>query len=67
MSETYDRDFHAWVNEQAALPLLPQAIGRACRNAVIEAKAETGLAGSTFPAVCPWTFEQMMDLDFWAQ
>jgi hypothetical protein len=45
--------------------LLPQAIERAYRNAVIAAKAETGLSGSTFPAVCPWTFEQMMDPDFW--
>jgi hypothetical protein len=143
MSETYDRDFYAWANEQAALlrsgrlgeadlahiaeesesmgktekrelvsclsvlllhllkwqhqpdlrgaswdasveiqrnaledhlddnpslkALLPQAIERAYGNAVIEAKAETGLPGSPFPTVCPWSLKQMMDPDFWPQ
>jgi hypothetical protein len=141
MSETYDRDFYAWANEQAALlragrlgeadiahiaeeiesmgktekrelvsrlkvlllhllkwqyqpglrgasweasisvqrndlddhladnpslkALLPEAIERAYRSAVLAAKAETGLPGSTFPSLCPWSFAQMMDPDFW--
>jgi hypothetical protein len=141
MSETYDRDFYAWANEQAALlragrlgeadiahiaeeiesmgktekrelvsrlkvlllhllkwqyqpglrgasweasisvqrndlddhladnpslkALLPEAIERAYRGAVLAAKAETGLPGSTFPSLCPWSFAQMMDPDFW--
>ena len=34
-------------------------------NAIIEAGAETGLAESTFPADCPWSFEQTMADDFW--
>jgi len=143
MSETYDRDFYAWANEQAALlrsgrlaeadiahiaeeiesmgktekrelvsrlavlllhllkwrfqpgrhgaswkatikvqrnrltdhladnpslkAALPQAISRAYEDAVIEAEAETGLTGKTFPAACPWSFEQMMEPDFWPQ
>jgi hypothetical protein len=143
MSETYERDFYAWANEQAALlragrlseadiahiaeeiesmgktekrelvsrlavlllhllkwqfqpgfrgasweasikvqrnaledhlgdnpslkALLPQAIERAYGNAVIEAKAETGLPGKTFPVVCPWTIAQIMDPAFWPQ
>ena len=143
MSETYDRDFYAWANEQAALlragrlseadiahiaeeiesmgktekrelvsrlsvlllhllkwqfqpdrrgaswkasikvqrnrladhlvdnpslkAVLHHSIGRAYEDAVIEAEAETGLSGSTFPATCPWTFDQMMDPDFWPQ
>jgi len=29
------------------------------------AGAETGIDESTFPAQCPWTFEQVMDSDFW--
>jgi len=32
--------------------------------AVLEAAKETGLDQSTFPAECPWTFEQAMDSDF---
>jgi hypothetical protein len=141
MSETYDRDFYAWANEQAALlragrlsdadiahiaeeiesmgktekrelvsrltvlllhllkwqfqpgrrsasweasikvqrnaledhlndnpslkALLSEGIQRAYRDAAIEAEAETGLRASALPATCPWTFEQMMDPDFW--
>jgi hypothetical protein len=42
MSETYDRDFYAWANEQAAL-----------------------LRAGTFPATCPWSFEQIVDHEFW--
>lgn len=143
MSETYERDFYAWANEQAALlhagrlgeadiahiaeeiesmgktekrelvsrlvvlllnllkwqfqpshrgtsreasikvqrnalndhlddnpslkALLPQAIERAYRDAVIEAEVETGYLASAFPRPCPWTFEQIMDPDFWPQ
>ncbi len=143
MSETYDRDFYAWANEQVALlragrldeadiahiaeeiesmgktekrelvsrlkvlllhllkwqyqpglrgasweasisvqrndlddhladnpslkALLPEAIERAYRGAILVAKAETGLPGSTFPATCPWAFDQIMDPNFWPQ
>jgi hypothetical protein len=48
-SALYEQDFQAWANEQAGL----LAVG------------ETFLPKSTFPAVCPWTFEQMMDEEFW--
>ena len=46
-------------------PLLPELIERAYGSAIIEAESETGLPESTFPAVCPWSFDQMMDGDFW--
>ena len=46
-------------------PLLPQALASAYRDATLEAVAETGLAGSTFPAACPWTVEQTLDSGFW--
>ena len=44
--------------------MLPQAIVQAYGNAVIEAGAETGLPEATFPDICPWTYERMMDTDF---
>jgi hypothetical protein len=44
---------------------LPAAIARAYQNAAIQAEAETGLSGTAFPRACAWTFEQMMDPDFW--
>jgi len=40
-------------------PLLPQALAAAYRDAALEAVAETGLAGATFPEACPWTVEQV--------
>jgi hypothetical protein len=46
---------------------VPAAIARAYQNAALRAEAKTGLANSPFPGVCPWTFEQMMDPDFWPQ
>ena len=46
-------------------PLLPQALASAYRDAALEAVAETGLAGATFPRMCPWTVEQVLDGEFW--
>ncbi len=31
------------------------------------ARDETGLPISTFPPVCPWTLEQMLDHEFWPE
>jgi hypothetical protein len=44
---------------------LPEAIGTAFEGAVIEAAEETGLPDEAFPTACPWSFDQMMDADFW--
>jgi hypothetical protein len=44
---------------------LPAALSEAYDLAKIEAERQTGLAEMTFPATCPFTFEQMMDADFW--
>jgi hypothetical protein len=46
-------------------PLLPQALTSAYRDAALEAIAETGLPGVTFPGTCPWTVEQALDAGFW--
>ena len=44
---------------------LAPAIEDAYGNAVIDASAETGLCEDTFPPVCPWSFDQLMDEGFW--
>ena len=46
-------------------PLLPQALASAYRDAALDAVAETGLAGATFPDACPWTVAQVLDGGFW--
>ncbi len=46
---------------------LPDAIAKAYRKALVEAGAETGLPEETFPALCRWSYEQMMDDDFWPE
>ena len=48
-------------------PLLPQSLTSAYRDAVLEAIAETGLPGATFPATCPWTVEQTLHAEFWPE
>jgi hypothetical protein len=45
--------------------VLPEAIAQAYGNAIIEAGVETGLLEATFPAACPWNFQQMSDPAFW--
>ena len=47
--------------------LLPEASVNAYRLALIEAERETGLARSTFPVPCPWSFAEIMAADFWPE
>jgi len=44
---------------------ISEVIIRAYRKAIGEAELETGLPESTFPNVCPWSFEQIVAGDFW--
>jgi hypothetical protein len=44
---------------------LPGTISQAYRYARRDAARETDLPESLFPTLCPWTFEQMIDPDFW--
>ncbi len=46
---------------------LDEAVTDAYRKAAILAAGETSLPKSTFPALCPWSFEQLMDMDFWPE
>jgi len=52
-------------------PSLSSAIGEtladAYESAVSVASAETGIDQSTFPAHCPWTFEQTTAPAFWPE
>ena len=45
--------------------IVSEAITTAYEGAVIEAAAETKLSESAFPSVCPWPFDQLMDVRFW--
>jgi hypothetical protein len=44
-----------------------EAIRSAYRRARHEALAETGFARATFPADCPYSFEQAIDPNFWPE
>jgi len=44
---------------------IPEAQVSAYRYALLGASEETGIDESTFPAQCPWTFEEVMDSGFW--
>jgi len=44
---------------------LPAALVSAYADAILAAARETGLDRRTFPSPCVWSFEQMMDDDFW--
>jgi hypothetical protein len=43
------------------------AIAQAYQLALIEAERETGLPASTFPAICPFTYDQLLDDAFWPE
>jgi len=49
------------------LSKLDDCIARGYRHGKRAAMKETGIDQSIFPAQCPWTFEQVMDVDFWPE
>jgi hypothetical protein len=52
-------------------PSLRTQLGKAMRDAYrlsrIEAERETGLTRGTFPTDCPYTYEQVMNPEFWPE
>jgi hypothetical protein len=44
---------------------LPEAIAAAYDRAIYAAAGETDLPTATFPTACPWSFQEIMDRDFW--
>jgi hypothetical protein len=47
--------------------LRDEAMATAYRYALVDAERETGLGGAAFPAVCPWTYSDIMDEAFWPE
>jgi len=45
--------------------VLEASVANAYRRARRDAALETGLSENTFPSSCPWTFDQMLDENFW--
>jgi hypothetical protein len=46
---------------------MSNALVSAYRQAHRHAYAETGFPDTTFPASCPWSFDQMMEPEFWPE
>ena len=46
-------------------PQIPVAIERAYREAVVVAGDETKLGEDAFPATCAWSFDEIMNPNFW--
>jgi len=47
--------------------LVPEIYDRTYRYAVTLAVKETGMGRPTFPATCPWSFDEAMDDGFWPE
>ena len=48
-------------------PKIPEAMTRAYEEAALIAAEETKLGEDTFPPACPWSFDEIMNPDFWPQ
>jgi hypothetical protein len=44
---------------------LPELLGDSYTSAVLLAAGETGLPESLFPTICLWSYQQVVDPDFW--
>jgi len=70
----YESDFYGWLQDQARdildenpslKPLIPEYMEKAWETAKRKAARGANIAQSTFPTQCPWSFDQIMDDDFW--
>jgi ribosomal protein L29 len=48
-------------------PRVPSVLPESYANARLDASDETGLPLRTFPDICPWTMEQVLDETFWPE
>ena len=48
-------------------PLVPQALDRAYTEALVVAGDETKLGEAAFPPTPPWSFDEIMNPDFWPE
>jgi len=67
INEQRDRLTDHLLENPSLKPKTPEAQVKAYRYAIKGASRETGLPVSIFPPQCPWTFEQIMDPDFWPE
>ncbi len=44
---------------------LEETVKAAYHLAILGAARETGMDRSVFPSICPWSYDQMIDLNFW--
>jgi hypothetical protein len=44
---------------------LPALLADSYTSAVLSAAGETGLPEATLPEICPWSYQQIADRDFW--
>jgi len=59
------RDLRRHMKDNPSLrAVLDEAIEESYGDAVILAGSETGLPDATFPATCPWSWDQIMDEEF---
>ena len=68
MGRTEKRELADHLEDNPGLKFtLDQAIHDAYRLAIIGAARETDTKIETFPRVCPWSFDQMMNDEFWPE
>jgi hypothetical protein len=48
-------------------PRIPLALERAYREATVVAGDETKLGEAAFPPTCPWSFDDILNPDFWPE
>jgi hypothetical protein len=48
-------------------PLIDRVLEKAYPDAALVAALETGLSETVFPKLCPWTFAQIIDEQFWPE
>jgi hypothetical protein len=48
-------------------PIIPRAVADAYGDALIVAGDETGLGEAAFPQDCPWSFDEIMNPNFWPE
>jgi len=46
---------------------LDEATAESYRKAAMMAEGETGLARAAFPTICPWSWAQIIDEEFWPE
>lgn len=59
------REIEALLEDSPSLrPVVPDRMPAAYRRALSDAELETKLPPSAFPETCPWTPDQVLDLDY---